>query len=108
MSDHGSAHFGSMARRSSLTLPEARPTVKPLAPEEGSTMMSRRGFMGAVGTGAVASALAQAQHAKPARKRLAVVTTEWRYHSHAWHMAERFLAGYPMKGKWHQPPIEVV
>ena len=23
-------------------------------------------------------------------------------------MAERFLAGYPMKGKWHQPPIEVV
>ncbi|NBV23556.1 MAG: hypothetical protein EBS05_16755 [Proteobacteria bacterium] len=41
-------------------------------------------------------------------KRLAVVTTEWRYHSHAWHMAERFLNGYPVRGQWHRPPIEVV
>lgn len=42
------------------------------------------------------------------RKRLAVVTTEWRYHSHAWHMAERFLVGYPINGRWHHPPFEVV
>ena len=41
-------------------------------------------------------------------KRLAVVTTEWRYHSHAWHMAERFLVGYPIEGQWHHPPFEVV
>ena len=27
------------------------------------------------------------------RKRMAIVTTEWRYHCHAWHMAERFLVG---------------
>lgn len=39
---------------------------------------------------------------------MAVVTTEWRYHSHAWHMAERFLVGYPIKGRWHRPDIEVV
>jgi hypothetical protein len=36
------------------------------------------------------------------------VTTEWRERSHAWHMAERFLHGYPKEGKWHRPPFEVV
>jgi hypothetical protein len=39
---------------------------------------------------------------------MAVVTTEWRYHSHAWHMAERFLVGYPLGGQWHQPGLKVV
>ncbi len=39
---------------------------------------------------------------------MAVVTTEWRYHSHAWHMAERFLVGYPINGRWHHPPFDVV
>ncbi|MEZ6073372.1 MAG: hypothetical protein R3C10_24630 [Pirellulales bacterium] len=43
-----------------------------------------------------------------ARKRLAIVTTEWRYHSHAWHMGTRFLVGYPIGGHWHHPPFEVV
>ncbi|NKB69511.1 MAG: hypothetical protein GKR89_20770 [Candidatus Latescibacteria bacterium] len=42
------------------------------------------------------------------RKRLAVLTTEWRYHCHAWHMAERFLVGYPQNGRWHTPDYEVV
>ncbi len=46
--------------------------------------------------------------AKATRKRLAVVTTVWTYRSHAWHMAERFLVGYPREGRWHQPPFEVV
>ncbi|MBT4101234.1 MAG: hypothetical protein HOM68_16520 [Gemmatimonadetes bacterium] len=42
------------------------------------------------------------------RKRMAVVTTEWRFHCHAWHMAERFLVGYPTRGEWHTPDLEVV
>src|SRR5688572_11215752 len=42
------------------------------------------------------------------KKRLAVVTTVWRNRSHAWHMAERFLAGYPVEGRWHRPPLDVV
>ena len=42
------------------------------------------------------------------RKRMAIVTTEWRYHCHAWHMAERFLVGYPTQGHWHEPNLEVV
>ena len=72
-------------------------------------MLTRRTFLGAVGTGIVCASLAHA--AEPSvgrRKRLAVITTEWRYHSHAWHMGERFLVGYPHNGRWHQPPFEVV
>ena len=42
------------------------------------------------------------------RKRMAIVTTEWRYHCHAWHMAERLLVGYPTQGHWHEPKLEVV
>jgi hypothetical protein len=42
------------------------------------------------------------------RKKLAIVTTEWRYRSHAWHMGERFLVGYPREGRWHRPPFDVV
>ena len=42
------------------------------------------------------------------RKRMAIVTTAWRYHCHAWHMAERFLVGYPTQGHWHEPKLEVV
>lgn len=43
-----------------------------------------------------------------APRRLAVLTTEWRHGSHAWHMAERFLVGYPRQGRWHTPPFRVV
>ncbi|MBO0700264.1 MAG: hypothetical protein J2P46_17830 [Zavarzinella sp.] len=71
-------------------------------------MPSRRTFLGTAATFAAAS-LVRADEAKTGpKKKLAVVTTEWRYHSHAWHMAERFLTGYPVGGKWHQPPFEVV
>jgi hypothetical protein len=39
---------------------------------------------------------------------MAIVTTEWRYLSHGWHMGDRFLVGYPIDGKWHKPGLEVV
>jgi hypothetical protein len=42
------------------------------------------------------------------RKRLAIVTTVWRYHSHAQHMGDRFLVGYPRDGRWHRPAMDVV
>jgi hypothetical protein len=71
-------------------------------------MLSRRAFLSTVGTGLVATTLpAEPGNTKP-RKKLAIVTTEWRYFSHAWHMGERFLVGYPIHGKWHQPPLDVV
>jgi hypothetical protein len=70
-------------------------------------VISRRDFMGTVGAGVISAASARSQPAA-GRKKLAVVTTEWRDRSHAWHMAERFLHGYPVKGKWHRPPLDVV
>jgi hypothetical protein len=67
-------------------------------------MLTRRTFLGSLAAGIAAPVFAEPL----ARKKLAVVTTEWRERSHAWHMAERFLGGYPIKGKWHRPPIDVV
>jgi len=72
---------------------------------------SRRDFLTSVAAGLSCAASGLPALAAPAAqrpKRLAVVTTEWRSHSHAWHMAERFLNGYPVKGRWHRPPLEVV
>ena len=46
--------------------------------------------------------------ASPHRKKLAIVTTVWRYLSHAQHMGDRFLVGYPHEGKWHRPQMDVV
>ena len=42
----------------------------------------------------------------PPRK-LAIITTVWRYLSHAQHEGDRFLVGYPFEGKWHRPALEV-
>lgn len=73
-------------------------------------MISRRTFLGAVGAGLISGPLSS--RAEPARsgerKRLAVITTVWRNRSHAWHMGDRFLVGYPIQGRWHRPGLEVV
>ncbi|MFO0947304.1 MAG: hypothetical protein U1D30_15430 [Planctomycetota bacterium] len=71
-------------------------------------MLGRRAFLGSLGAGLCFPAGSLFAADKNRKRRLAVITTEWRYHSHAWHMAERFLVGYPIQGRWHQPPFEVV
>jgi hypothetical protein len=74
-------------------------------------MIKRRAFLRTMGGGVAATSLGWAgeeQETPGKRKRMAILTTEWRYHSHAWHMGERFLAGYPIDGKWHRPPLDVV
>jgi hypothetical protein len=68
-------------------------------------MLTRRTFLGTAGAALLAPKLYAAE---PAKKKLAVVTNVWTDRSHAWHMAERFLHGYPVEGKWHKPPLEVV
>ena len=74
-------------------------------------MIDRRGFMrtGALGVPAVllGSMNCSAERTRK-RKRMAIVTTTWWYGSHSWHMATRFLVGYPVNGEWHYPDIEVV
>ena len=74
-------------------------------------MLDRRGFLqvGAAGIPAVLLTPSDTFARRPAKKkRMAIVTTTWWYGSHAWHMATRFLVGYPVNGKWHHPEIEVV
>ncbi|MFG0295738.1 MAG: hypothetical protein ACF8PG_07510 [Maioricimonas sp. JB045] len=77
-------------------------------------MFTRRQFLGTVAAATAAPALpplpslSAADSTPNGRKRMAVVTTTWWYHSHAWHMAERFLVGYPIRGQWHHPEIDVV
>jgi hypothetical protein len=71
-------------------------------------MISRRSFLGTTSTGLLAGAPPADTAEKGPRKKLAIVTTEWRERSHAWHMGDRFLVGYPIEGKWHQPALEVV
>lgn len=41
-------------------------------------------------------------------KRIAVVATVYRYLSHAQHIGDRFLVGYPQDGRWHKPDMKVV
>ena len=41
------------------------------------------------------------------RLRLALITTIWEYRSHANHMGARFLNGYPRRGRWHRPDMEI-
>jgi len=41
-------------------------------------------------------------------KQIAVVATVYRYLSHAQHIGDRFLVGYPHNGAWHRPDMKVV
>src|SRR5262245_51901485 len=71
-------------------------------------MISRRTFLGAVSAGAASAGLSAGHQLKGERKKLAIITTEWRFHSHAWHMGDRFFAVYLLQSKWHHPPLDVV
>ncbi|MCC7498431.1 MAG: hypothetical protein IT160_12690 [Bryobacterales bacterium] len=66
-------------------------------------MLTRRDFLA---TTAAAPLLAAAPAGGP--KRIAIVATVWYYLSHAQHMGDRFLVGYPHNGQWHHPNIKVV
>jgi len=46
--------------------------------------------------------------AREGTKRIAVIASVYRYLSHAQHFCDRFLVGYPVKGRWHRPDMEIV
>ena len=76
-------------------------------------MLNRRHFLQSLGAGTLSSPfinhlLAANADSQIPKKKIAVITTVWREFSHSWHMAERFLHGYPIQGQWHHPNIEVV
>ncbi|MDA0658613.1 MAG: hypothetical protein O2931_02025 [Planctomycetota bacterium] len=82
-------------------------------------MFHRRNFLSAVGAaGLIGLSRLSADdkivqpHAAPAaqspKKKVAIVTTVWGYLTHAQHMGDRLLVGYPLHGKWHTPQVQVV
>lgn len=69
--------------------------------------LSRRAFLEtAAAVPLLATSTIAAESGAP--KRLAVITTVYRYLSHGQHMADRFLVGYPHNGEWHCPSVKVV
>ncbi len=40
--------------------------------------------------------------------RVAIAASIWRYLSHAQHIGDRFLVGYPLGGRWHKRGVKVV
>lgn len=42
------------------------------------------------------------------RKRVALLATEVRLHSHAQHFIDRFLEGFGWEGRWHHPQVDLV
>jgi hypothetical protein len=63
-------------------------------------MISRREF--------IQASTAAALSAQTGPKRIAIVTTIYRYLSHGQHIGDRFLVGYPYAGAWHKPDMKVV
>ena len=61
-------------------------------------MLTRRTFLQTTAAAAT-PAIQNAQQG--GTKRIAIVTTIYRYLSHAQHMGDRFLVGYPHEGAWH-------
>jgi hypothetical protein len=62
-------------------------------------MLTRRHFL-------QTAAVAAIPPAEP--KRIAIVATVYRYLTHAQHMGDRFLVGFPYQGTWHHPNMKVV
>ena len=68
--------------------------------------MNRRTFLSLAAAAGFSSCAGPATPEGP--KRIAVVTTIYRYLSHAQHIADRFLVGYPIDGEWRQPDMKIV
>src|SRR5689334_17967493 len=65
-------------------------------------MLTRREFL------QTTAAITAASAAQPSPKRIAIIATIYRLQSHAQHMGDRFLVGYPYAGAWHTPNMKVV
>src|SRR5689334_10740517 len=64
-------------------------------------MLTRRTFLQSAAAVAAAAPTA-------APKRIAIITTVYRYLSHGQHEGDRWLVGYPFEGAWHKPNAQVV
>ena len=72
-----------------------------------NSLRSRRSFL--VSAGATAALAWVPVHAvERRRKRIALLGTEVRIHSHAQHFIDRFLLGYSWAGGWRRPDVDLV
>jgi len=73
-------------------------------------MWSRREFLSATAAAAVTVPFAADAFGSKAtrRKRMAIVTTLYKYGMHGQHMGDRFLHGYPMNGRWNKPRLDTI
>jgi hypothetical protein len=72
--------------------------------------LNRREFLGALGATAAVAGCATTGPSKSGgeRKKVALIATEVRRHSHAQHFIDRFLEGYGWQGAWHHPSVDLV
>src|SRR3954463_6226577 len=66
--------------------------------------LSRRELL----AGVASVPLVAAPQTRPARPKIAAVTTVYFKYSHAQHIVDRFLEGYGWNGTHHQPPMDLV
>src|SRR5688572_18659169 len=72
-----------------------------------NSFVSRRSFL--VSTAAAAAlACVPVYAAERRRKKIALIGTEMRRHSHAQHFIDRFLLGYTWGGAWRKPDVDLV
>ena len=72
-----------------------------------NSSLSRRSFL--VSTAAAAAfACMPLRAAERRRKKIALIGTEVRRHSHAQHFIDRFLLGYTWGGGWRKPEVDLV
>src|SRR5438552_10514327 len=71
-------------------------------------MLTRRRFLESAAVAPLAFAPEASSQTLQSPKRIAVITTVYKYLSHAQHIADRFLVGYPINGAWHRPNMKVV
>ncbi|QDV32471.1 hypothetical protein [Tautonia plasticadhaerens] len=69
--------------------------------------LSRRTFLASTAAIAAAGLSTGAAPRPRQRKRIALIGTESRTHSHAQHFIDRFLRGYAWEGGWHEPAVDL-
>lgn len=74
-----------------------------------ASILSRRSFIAAsAATIATTLGVTALRAMAPRRKKIALIGTEMRLHSHAQHFIDRFLLGYPWNGRWQPPAVDLV
>ncbi len=72
-----------------------------------NNVWTRRAWLqGAAGAALGLAGVARADD-PPRRPRVAAINSIYRFRSHAYHIAGRFIYGYSREGKHHQPPFEL-